>query len=163
MTVMDTTGIVFDGSRCLQYFTQYSWDVKATDGIDTVTSSTYVFRTPRSTGVNDIGTLPAKFSLEQNFPNPFNPATTIMVQTQISGWVILKVYDVLGREVATLMNEEKPPGIYSVDWNANSFDAGVYFYRLSVYPALLQGSNSPSGKGGQTNMFSETRKMLLIK
>jgi hypothetical protein len=160
---LDTTSLVFDGSRCLQYFTQYNWEVKATDGFDTVTSTTNAFKTPRSTGVNDIDPLPHQFSLEQNFPNPFNPATIIRVQTQVSGLVILKVYDVLGREVATLLNEQKPPGIYSVQWNANSCDAGVYFSRLSVYPASQQGINSSTGKGEQTNTFFETEKMLLIK
>jgi hypothetical protein len=163
ITDLDTTSLVFDGSRCLQYFTQYSWEVKATDGIDTVTSTTNVFKTPRSTGVDKIGQIPDKFSLDQNYPNPFNPTTTIGVQTQISGLVILKVYDVLGREVTTLLNEEKPPGIYTVQWDANTFDAGVYFYRLSVFPAAQRGMNSSNGKEDQQKAFFDTKKMLLIK
>ncbi len=82
--------------------------------------------------------MPASFRLEQNYPNPFNPSTTIRFtipevrgqRSEVSR-VSLKVYDVLGREVATLVNEPREPGVYSVNWDATGFASGVYIYRLT--------------------------------
>ncbi len=71
------------------------------------------------------------FSLEQNYPNPFNPSTKIQYRIPNAEFVTLKVYDVLGREVATLVNEKKSPGTYEVEWNASAFSSSVYFYRLT--------------------------------
>jgi len=88
---------------------------------------------------------PKSFTLEQNYPNPFNPSTTINYEIPTSGIVSLKVYDVLGKEIATLVNEEKPAGIYEVNFNAVNLPAGVYFYRL------------------QTGDFVQTKKMILLK
>jgi len=90
-------------------------------------------------------TLPEQFSLEQNYPNPFNPSTTINFSIPASGFVTLKVFNVLGSEVATLVNEQKEPGSYQVSFNANNYSAGIYFYNL---------------KAGN---FIETRKMILLK
>ena len=73
---------------------------------------------------------PSSFRLDQNFPNPFNPSTRILFQIPVSGFVSLRVYDLLGREVATLMNEVKHPGTYSVHWNASDVASGTYLYRL---------------------------------
>jgi hypothetical protein len=73
---------------------------------------------------------PNTFSLEQNYPNPFNPGTIIRYQLPMVNYVSLKVYDLLGREVATLVNEVKLPGSYTVEWNASGLASGVYFYRL---------------------------------
>ena len=70
------------------------------------------------------------FELEQNYPNPFNPATQFRYNIQHTGFVSLKVFDLLGREVAVLVNEEKLPGSYSVSWNAGNMPSGVYFSRL---------------------------------
>ncbi|HXF99221.1 MAG TPA: T9SS type A sorting domain-containing protein [Bacteroidota bacterium] len=75
---------------------------------------------------------PFQFQLEQNYPNPFNPSTTIRFEVGGWGFVSLKVYDVLGREVATLVNDVKLPGSYQVQWDASNFASGVYFYRLSA-------------------------------
>jgi hypothetical protein len=85
------------------------------------------------------------FKLEQNYPNPFNPSTKIKFQIPVSGFVNLKVYDVLGTEVATLVNEEKFAGSYEVQFNASEFPSGIYFYTL---------------KAGD---FIQTKKMILIK
>jgi hypothetical protein len=74
---------------------------------------------------------PREFILEQNYPNPFNPSTDIRFRITDYGWVTLRVYDVLGREVATLVNERKAPGTYSVLWDAGRVSTGVYFYRLT--------------------------------
>jgi hypothetical protein len=90
-------------------------------------------------------TLPEIFNLSQNYPNPFNPSTVISYQLPISGSVTLKVYDLLGREVVTLVNEEKPAGSYEVSFNASQLSSGVYLYRLS------------------SGSFIETKKMTIIK
>jgi len=73
-----------------------------------------------------------EFNLFQNYPNPFNPSTVISYQLPVASNVTLKVYDVLGREIATLVNEEKPAGSYEVDFNANGLSSGVYFYTLRL-------------------------------
>ena len=93
--------------------------------------------------------LPSIYSLEQNYPNPFNPSTIITFQMPTVGFASLKVYDILGREVATLVNEVKQPGKYTVQWDAGSIANGVYFYRVTV-----QGS----GKN-----FVDVKKMVLLK
>jgi hypothetical protein len=97
-----------------------------------------------SVGEEDLG-LPVEFSLSQNYPNPFNPSTTIRFALPKSGHVELKIYNTLGQEVATLVNEEKVAGTYSMQWNASRVASGVYFYQL---------------KAGE---FSQTRKLLLLK
>ena len=85
------------------------------------------------------------FELSQNYPNPFNPSTHLQFTISNLQFVQLKIFDVLGREVAVLVNEEKSPGKYTVEWNAARFSSGVYFYTLKA--------------GG----FFQTRKMLVIK
>ena len=91
------------------------------------------------------GKLPEGFELKQNYPNPFNPVTTINYSIPSNGNVKLKIYDILGREVATLVNETKAPGNYEVNFNAANLPSGVYFYRL------------------QTGDFIQTKKMILMK
>ena len=96
---------------------------------------------------------PISFSLEQNYPNPFNPTTKIKYSipsviasgAKQSQLVILKVYDVLGNEIVTLVNVEKPSGLYEVEFNASDLPSGVYFYRL------------------KSGSFLVTKKMLLLK
>jgi len=96
--------------------------------------------------------LPTDIYLDQNYPNPFNPTTTISYQIPELSFVILKVYDVLGNEVAELVNEEKFTGGYSVNFKANNLSSGVYFYSLQAVPT-----------GRQAGNFVETRKMVLMK
>ena len=78
--------------------------------------------------------LPTKYALEQNYPNPFNPSTKIKFSIPDVGagfgLSVLKVYDMLGNEVATLVNEEKPAGVYEVNFNASNLSSGVYLYKL---------------------------------
>ncbi|MBE0569983.1 MAG: T9SS type A sorting domain-containing protein [Ignavibacteriaceae bacterium] len=88
---------------------------------------------------------PKEFVLYQNYPNPFNPNTVISYQLPVSGDVILKVYDVLGNEVATLVDEYKPAGMYEVEFNASALPSGVYFYQL------------------KTGNYIQTKKMVLMK
>jgi hypothetical protein len=76
--------------------------------------------------------IPAKFALYQNYPNPFNPTSKISWQSPVSGWQTLKAYDVLGNEIATLLNEGKPAGNYEVDFNASELKSNVYFYRIII-------------------------------
>ena len=94
---------------------------------------------------NSYSHLPKGFILYQNFPNPFNPSTNLSYSTKQSGLVTLKVYDVLGNEIETLVNEEKPVGSYELNWNAANLPSGVYFFRL------------------QAGSYVQTRKMILLK
>ncbi len=88
---------------------------------------------------------PAKYELSQNFPNPFNPTTAITFAVPQKGLVTLKVYDILGNTITTLVNEEKPAGQYTKQFDAHNIASGVYFYKLTV--------------GG----VSLSKKMLVIK
>jgi hypothetical protein len=76
--------------------------------------------------------LPSDPFLAQNYPNPFNPSTAIVYRVGSRELVSLRVYDLLGREVATLVNEVKQPGTYTVQWDASSLASGLYFYRLEA-------------------------------
>ncbi|MBL7127711.1 MAG: T9SS type A sorting domain-containing protein [Ignavibacteria bacterium] len=89
--------------------------------------------------------IPSSYSLSQNYPNPFNPATNIRFDLPKSGSVKLVVFDALGREVATLVNEKLQTGTYEVDWDGSNYSSGVYFYKL------------------MTGDYVETKKMLLVK
>jgi DNA-binding beta-propeller fold protein YncE len=88
---------------------------------------------------------PGGFQLEQNYPNPFNPSTTISYSIPKKDFVSLKVYDVLGNEIATLIEEEKPAGKYEIEFNAVELTSGIYFYRII------------------TGSFVETKSMILLK
>jgi photosystem II stability/assembly factor-like uncharacterized protein len=89
--------------------------------------------------------IPENFSLSQNYPNPFNPNTIIRFQIKDSRFVTLKIYDILGKEIATLVNEKQSPGTYEVSWDGSAYPSGVYFYKL------ISGD------------FTVTKKMLMIK
>jgi hypothetical protein len=96
--------------------------------------------------INYTGTeKPTEYALYQNYPNPFNPVTTITYQIPKEGLVTLKIYDILGKEVTTLINEEKQAGKYSIDFNASKLSSGVYLYEL------------------RSNEFKSTKKLLLMK
>jgi len=96
-------------------------------------------------GVQNESQLPVTYDLAQNFPNPFNPSTRFNYQLPASGKVTLKIFDVLGREVATLVDEMKEAGRYSVNFNASALASGAYFYRL------------------QAGSFVSIKKMMLLK
>jgi beta-glucosidase len=99
-----------------------------------------------STGVGNNGEgIVKEFRLSQNYPNPFNPSTTITYQVSGNSWVTVKIFDILGREVAALLNEEKPAGTYSIQWDASNMSSGVYFYRFHA------------------GSFMETKRMTLLK
>ncbi len=112
-------------------------------------------------GIKQLSQIADKFSLSQNYPNPFNPATIIKFTVPLlsqggvsrrDGVVSLKIYDVLGKEIATLVDEQLKPGSYEAQWNGSNFASGIYFYQLVV------GDNT--NNGGE---FHETKKMVLVK
>jgi hypothetical protein len=89
--------------------------------------------------------VPDNYSLSQNYPNPFNPTTNIRFKIVKNSFVLIKIYNIVGKEVNSLVNEKLNAGSYSVEWNASQFPSGVYFYQL------------------RAGDFTETKKMMLIK
>jgi photosystem II stability/assembly factor-like uncharacterized protein len=123
---------------------QNNWFIGGGD----ISSSAIVLKSTNGGGVfvsQISNSVPEKFELYQNYPNPFNPTTVISFQLSVAGQVVLKVYDALGREVATLVNETLQPGTYEATFDGTSLNSGVYFYKFT------------------TNSFSETKRMTLIK
>ena len=104
----------------------------------------FTFNTPPA-GVIEEELFPESFKVFQNYPNPFNPTTTFRYSIPTQSKVVIKVYDILGKEIATLINEEKSVGTYELTWNAENLPSGVYFYQL---------------KAGD---FIDTKKMILLK
>jgi len=104
-------------------------------------------------GIQNVSTeIPSSYSLGQNYPNPFNPVTKIkfdipqsVILSGAKNLVVLKVYDILGKEIQTLVNEQLQPGTYEATFDGSSLNSGIYFYRLT------------------TEGFTETKKMLMIK
>ena len=148
---------VFNGSEATG-----NWTLTITDmvpGNDGTLESWYIsILSSPTTDIQDIDIHPSDFMLSQNYPNPFNPTTKIRFQNSNFGFVSLKVYDLLGGEVATLISEEKSPGNYEVEFTGHSDEgqnlpSGVYFYQLRV-----GGPETSSGQG-----FIETKKMILMK
>jgi len=102
-------------------------------------------------GIRPISTnIPKAFELEQNYPNPFNPTTIFKIQISKLSDVKVVVYDVLGRETTTLVNQQLKPGTYEVSWDASNYPSGVYFYQLTV-------------SSEQLAVFKETKRMVLLK
>ena len=106
-----------------------------------------IFVKNQTTNIEDEGSLisPDSYNLAQNFPNPFNPTTSIRYSIPKRSNLTLIVYDILGNEVANLVNEEKEQGVYTVTFNAAALASGIYFYTL------------------RADGFVQTKKMLLIK
>jgi hypothetical protein len=151
--------IVYAGGGVAYKFTGWtgsgagSYTSPDTTGIDTMVNiaiSNPIIETARwvqiAVGVNNISTeVPEKFALHQNYPNPFNPTTNIKFDVAKSSLVTIKIYDVLGKEVAVLVNEVLQPGFYMVPFTANQFASGVYFCRIS------------------TDDFTDIKKIMLMK
>ena len=133
------------------HFTYFSDDTagNSTQGNHLANQTAVMYHRVPATDLTDVreigGVLPSSFALKQNFPNPFNPATIIHYSVPTESFVTLKVYDVLGREVATLVNEEQAAGNYSFDFNASNLTSGTYFYKI------------------QAGNFTDVRKMMLLK
>ncbi|MBT8382170.1 MAG: T9SS type A sorting domain-containing protein, partial [Ignavibacteria bacterium] len=94
---------------------------------------------------SEILSTPSEFKLEQNYPNPFNPSTTIKYSISTKSFVTLKIFNILGKEMTTIVNKELDAGSYEVEFDAATLNSGVYFYKL------------------EAGSFSETKKMLLMK
>ena len=131
----DTTGVPGN---------EYFYRVRGYNSVATSAYSNEVNVTPM--GVKSDGTaIPDKFGVSQNYPNPFNPSTVITYQLPVSSVVTLKVYDVLGKEIQTLVNKRMSAGFHSATFVASSLPSGIYFYRM------------------QAGKFTETRKLMVIK
>jgi hypothetical protein len=98
-----------------------------------------------SGSIKNLNNIPAAYNLNQNYPNPFNPVTRIIYDIPKQGLVNLRIFDLLGREVKTLVNEVKAAGSYSIDYNAAELSSGIYIYRL------------------ECNGFADTKRMILLK
>ena len=114
------------------------------DFLESDSSNTAIF--DNTTDVNENRKTSAqKFTLEQNYPNPFNPSTIISFNLPSRTFVSLKVFDLIGREVSTILSEELQAGNYSRQWNASNLPSGIYFYRLHA------------------GNLTETKKLILLK
>jgi predicted GH43/DUF377 family glycosyl hydrolase len=136
---IETGSILFKDDELKIY---YDGSGAATGNMGRIGFATRPF-TPVS--VEDETTLPTEFTLEQNYPNPFNPSTKIKYSIPQISQVVVKVFDVLGNEIETLVNEDKPAGTYELIWNAADLSSGVYFYQF------------------KSGSFIKTKKMILLK
>jgi hypothetical protein len=131
----------------LNYYTDYYWRVTSINisgqGLFSPVSH---FRTINQIGINQISSeIPAEYKLYNNYPNPFNPTTNIKYQITKNKFTTLRIYDILGREIFTLVNEIQNAGTYEVQFNSNELSGGIYFYTI------------------RSGDFTDTKKMLLIK
>ncbi|MBI3787269.1 MAG: T9SS type A sorting domain-containing protein, partial [Ignavibacteriales bacterium] len=153
-TVTDQSGLADTSSTVtgLQKSTLHFWRVRASNAAGaSAFSPTRQFTTGIATSVElTENGIPTTFYLSQNYPNPFNPSTKFEIHIANLGLVTLKIYNVLGNEIATIMNGDFVPGIYRVTWKADNLPSGMYFYRLNV----LSRSNE---------RWTATKKLLLIK
>ena len=137
------------GFHNLFYPYSYLTKVSCVDSLNAWTLGDHKLYRTTNGGFTNVGNQnnlsPRIYKLNQNYPNPFNPLSTIGYQIPKSGFISIKVYNILGREVATLVNEEKPAGTYEVHFNGENFSSGIYFYKL---------------KAGN---YSSIKKMVLIK
>ncbi len=128
MMAQDSLVLVAPGDSGIGSFLIFKYGSLIVDGVSETQQST-----------------PARFALDQNFPNPFNPGTTIRFRVSRQAPVTLAVYDILGRQIATLVERIMPPGEYTISWDARDNPSGVYWYRL------------------ETNDVTITKMMVLLK
>ncbi len=139
-SLAQTMGTTGDSVRC-------TWRAFASNGIDSINSNPFIVTLRRSTvGINVVSSaIPEKFYLGNNYPNPFNPTTNIKFDIAKATFAELKIFDLSGREVYTLVNEKLQPGNYEYNFNAGNLPSGAYFYRL------------------KTEQFTDTKRMILVK
>jgi len=142
-TLGDTTVTLFNN----QQVQNFQFDITGDPQSISFDPGNWILKTLQGVTEVEDAAVPQEFSLEQNYPNPFNPTTNIKFKISDYGLVTLKVYDVLGNEVATLVNEEKDAGSYKVEFSTSTLQltSGIYFYTLSA------------------GNFKETKKMILMK
>jgi hypothetical protein len=127
-------------------FTDLQLTIYVDEGNDgTIDDTLYIINEVTGVGDDQGSLIPTEYKLEQNYPNPFNPTTTIKYSIPQEGLVTIKIYNAIGEEVLTLVNEEQPVGNYEVEFDATTLPSGIYFYRL------------------QTPNFTQTKKMILLK
>ena len=151
--VFDTLGgknplgsyVVYGGGKYLVFTTRVRFGVAPDSGIYFTDGDVYGVAISPVTNVTSLGENPTQFRLEQNYPNPFNPSTTIRFSLPSQTYVTLKVFDILGREVTTLVDGELNLGEHSVVYNVEDLPSGVYYYRL------------------QAGNFAQQKKMMIIK
>ncbi len=141
-TVASNDTVYFD--RTVQDSITYTYRIFAINN-DTLSGFSNITSIEVITAIKKLAELPKEFMLYQNYPNPFNPTTVIQYQIPHTAFVTLKVYNILGKVVATLVNEKESPGTYSVDFNAMNLGNGVYFYQLKA------------------DNFISAKKMVLLK
>jgi PKD repeat protein len=147
-SLITTLGSTSDSVLC-------AWRASGFNGADSVTSNPFIVTIRRNpVGINQISSVvPDNFNLYANYPNPFNPKTIIKFDIAKSSLVTLKIYNLLGEEVKTLVDRNLNAGTYTTDFDASSLSSGVYFYRL-----VVSSSNPLETKG-----FTNTRRMMLVK
>ena len=111
-----------------------------------------IIRVTPTTNISENISPIASYKLNQNYPNPFNPSTIISYQLSMNSFVTLIVYDVLGNEMATLVNKKQNVGLYNYNFDAKNLPSGNYFYRIAIHSDKLT-----------TNEFTKTKKMILLK
>jgi parallel beta-helix repeat protein len=138
----------------LQNNMAYYWRVSAMNVAGTSSySPVRTFTTTVASAVEQLnGMVPKEYALRQNYPNPFNPLTIIQFELPKSSYVTLKVFDILGKQITTLVSQELRPGYFTIRWNAN-VPSGIYFYRLQAGDAST----------GSARGFVETKKMILLR
>jgi len=130
-----------------EYYVTAIWTPERTP-VETSPSDTILYKRVEGSGLEKKGANLVQqftYNLEQNYPNPFNPSTIVAYSIKNDGMVTIKIYDILGREVRTLINENKPAGNYTVEFDASALSSGVYLYKIK------------SGK------FVNVKKMILLK
>ena len=139
-SLITTLGSTSDSVLC-------TWRASGFNGADSVTANPFIVTIKRNpVGINQISSaVPNEFSLHANYPNPFNPKTIIKFDIARSSLVTLKIYNLLGEEVKTLVDRNLNAGTYTTDFDARSLSSGVYFYRL------------------ETEGFTNTKRMMLVK
>ncbi len=143
--ISDTTYLI-ESPTFLEHKSKYSWSVLADDMHSFVSSDTFALYTPEPVNLDEMDNgIPKMYALGQNYPNPFNPFTSISFALPKAGNVSLKIYNLLGQNVATLLDMYKPAGYHKVIFDGSRLSSGVYYYRL------------------QADGFVQVKKMLLVK
>ncbi len=135
------------GNGSLQLNTNYQWTISVFDGLLSVASTdTFSFTTPQPNGIDDIdNAIPKVFALRQNYPNPFNPTTTIEYDLPKASRVKIEIYNLLGKKVKTILDENNGAGSHKFVFDSNNLASGVYFYRI------------------QADTYTNSKKMILLR
>jgi len=143
-TVVTDTSLIVNNLKDKSF---YTWSVMAANNYgSSVLAPVFKFNTGTSTNImNDNRSLPTSYVLDQNFPNPFNPITRISFSIPESGFTVIKIYNLLGQQIAILINQDLPAGLYSTEFNAEKYPSGIYIYVL------------------QSGSYILSKKMMLIK